>query len=63
MAKSFNTLYSIETYPSMITVGDTKAGSYYEFCIALMMSALGLYLLHVIIFNEVHLCPKNEGIC
>ncbi|RHZ59279.1 glycosyltransferase family 2 protein [Aspergillus thermomutatus] len=34
-----------------------------EFCIALMMSTLGLYLLHVIIFNEVHLRQKNERIC
>jgi hypothetical protein len=28
-----------------------------------MMSALGLYSMHVIIFNEVHLRQKNEGIC
>jgi hypothetical protein len=27
------------------------------------MSKLWLYSLHVIIFNEFHLCQKNEGIC
>ncbi|GFF97710.1 initiation-specific alpha-1,6-mannosyltransferase [Aspergillus udagawae] len=34
-----------------------------EFCIVLIMSTLGLYLLHVIIFNEVHLRLKKERIC
>ncbi|GAQ12131.1 hypothetical protein ALT_9452 [Aspergillus lentulus] len=34
-----------------------------EFCIALIMATLGLYLLHIIIFNEVHLRLKNERIC
>ncbi|GFF34151.1 initiation-specific alpha-1,6-mannosyltransferase [Aspergillus udagawae] len=34
-----------------------------EFCIVLIISTLGLYLLHVIIFNEVHLRLKNERIC
>ncbi|GIJ90897.1 hypothetical protein Asppvi_009862 [Aspergillus pseudoviridinutans] len=34
-----------------------------EFCIALIMATLGLYLLHVIIFNEVHLRLKKERIC
>ncbi|KAH3513327.1 hypothetical protein KXV55_001802 [Aspergillus fumigatus] len=33
-----------------------------EFCTVLLMSTLGLYLLHVIIFNEVHLRLKNERI-
>lgn len=33
-----------------------------EFCTVLLMSTLGLYLLHVIIFNEVHLRLKNEMI-
>lgn len=47
----------------MITVVIQYAGSYYEFCIALMVSTLALYSLHVIIFNDVHLCQKNEGIC
>jgi hypothetical protein len=34
-----------------------------EFCVALMMATLGLYLLHIVIFNEVHLRQKNERIC
>jgi hypothetical protein len=34
-----------------------------EFCVALMMSTLGLYLLHIVIFNAVHLRQKNERIC
>jgi hypothetical protein len=34
-----------------------------EFCIALIMATLGLYLLHVIIFNEVHLRLKKERVC
>lgn len=28
-----------------------------------MMSVLGLHGLHVIMFNEVRICQKNEGIC
>jgi hypothetical protein len=34
-----------------------------EFCVALMMSTLGLYLLHIVVFNAVHLRQKNERIC
>ncbi|PWY69115.1 glycosyl transferase [Aspergillus heteromorphus CBS 117.55] len=33
-----------------------------KFCIALLLSTLGLYLLNAIVFNEIHLRLKNERV-
>jgi hypothetical protein len=32
------------------------------FCVVLVMTTLGLYLLNAIIFNEIHLRLKNERV-